>query len=323
MNNTLWIGILAGVMLTGCLLTSAAAQTGPGMMLAPWAEESRMELRGSVGVLGESDTEGGNDVDLTWIESEGRARLNPADGDHDLTFGFNQFALEIDEAGNQLPPRASVQRFSLGGRLGAADGWDIYATGGAGFASDSPFDDGQGWFGTGSVTGVHEINPKEKWIVSLSFDGNRAIFPDVPLPAVAYQVRESDRLVYTLGLPVSRLFWRPHDAVWLNVDYFLPVTFNARINYAMHEQLHLFGALNNRFVRFHQDDGGSTDHQFFEQRRVEAGVNWRVDDHIDLIAAGGFAFDQEFSTGWDVRDTENEVEIDDAVFFRLGVDLTF
>jgi hypothetical protein len=71
------------------------------------------------------------------------------------------------------------------------------------------------------------------------------------------------------------------------------------------------------------DDGGDTDYMFFEQRRLEAGIDWRTCEAASVVVAAGYAFDQEFSAGWDVRDTDGEIEIDAAPYLRVGVDLRF
>jgi hypothetical protein len=62
---------------------------------------------------------------------------------------------------------------------------------------------------------------------------------------------------------------------------------------------------------------------FFEQKRAELGLRWSPVDHVSVVLAGGFAFSQQFRTGWDLRSTERLSEPDDTGYARFAFEMRF
>jgi hypothetical protein len=52
-------------------------------------------------------------------------------------------------------------------------------------------------------------------------------------------------------------------------------------------------------------------------------VRFAVQDNFELLVAGGYAFRQEFSVGFDSRDTGKILEIDDGPFVRIVGRISF
>ena len=61
---------------------------------------------------------------------------------------------------------------------------------------------------------------------------------------------------------------------------------------------------------------------FYSARRVFTGIRW-VTRLADISLGGGYSFDQEFSTGFDLRDTHTVTKVDDTPFVMLRLDGTF
>ena len=168
----------------------------------------------------------------------------------------------------------------------------------------------------------YELDPDAGWQVLINYNGNRTLWPDVPLPGVAYYDRIDD-LSYTLGVPYSSATWQPLDGLTLHVNYAVPLSFNGRIGYEVIEGVELYGKLETRFNAFQLD--GSPEHTriFFRQRRAELGVDWTPCDFARFKLAGGYAFDQEFRTGFDARDLDHLVTVSDEPYVRFAIDLDF
>ena len=89
-----------------------------------------------------------------------------------------------------------------------------------------------------------------------------------------------------------------------------------------------FASYDSRFNAYTLDDDPDNRRLMFSQQRVEAGLTWdgNADNRLPgvlVTIAGGYAFDQEFSRGWDSRDDDTVRDISDEPFLRLGVRMRF
>jgi len=64
----------------------------------------------------------------------------------------------------------------------------------------------------------------------------------------------------------------------------------------------------------------ATDSEDFGQ---VGGVRWTPCREASLVLAGGYAFEQECSGGFDSRENVAYVELSDAPFIRLGLEAMF
>ena len=89
------------------------------------------------------------------------------------------------------------------------------------------------------------------------------------------------------------------------------------------EPVTIYGSFHSETRAFHIV--GDDDHKriFFQQRVAEIGVRWRPCPTCERFVAGGYAFSQEFSRGWDTRDTDEVREISDEPFVRFGGRIRF
>jgi len=302
----------------GLFTAVASAQTGSALVIVPWQTNMHAEANGSVTVFGDGESDRGFDVDLIIAESTGRVRL-PDDADLRLSFGYDVTYIDIEGNDPRLPDRLTDQSVGAGWRIGEWDGWAIDVTAGVGFASDSPYDDGEAYYGMASVVGTKQLDEKSTLRLAIDWDGNRSVFPDVPLPAVLYTRVENEQLTWGLGVPYSMIVWRPTDQFVISGQYFIPFNGAVRAEYFFVKELSVFGSFSSRVERFHVQDGRDNDHLMFRQRRLEAGVTWAPCENFDLTVAGGWAFDQEFSRGWHAISDTDDFDIDDEPYVRFGV----
>jgi hypothetical protein len=311
-----------------CTLTAAAsAQSGPALLVAPWDAEQSVRLSFDALLFGDADVEDTRaDLELTWYEAQGGMRFasprgqaeTPRVGAPGMYVGFDVDYLDLDGG---MSGELTDQSIGVGTWFGQPiNDWQLGVVAGVGYAGENPYAVDEAWYGHATLIARKQVGDDAAWMIMLNYDGNRSIFPDIPLPAIAYQKTVSDRLVYTLGLPRSGVFWRPTDRFFLNANYTVPFTVDAKATYAVTQQVHVYGAFYNRFEAF-AIEGMDDDRLFFSQRRLEGGLEWRVNDNFDLLVAGGYAFGQEFSTGWHAIDTDNQIEVDDTPYLRAGVSI--
>ena len=84
-----------------------------------------------------------------------------------------------------------------------------------------------------------------------------------------------------------------------------------------------YGSYSSTVRGYHLDGDDENRRLFFSQDRLEAGLTFDPAPRWSWTFAGGWAFGQEFTRGFDVRDDETVRELDDAPFLRLALDVSF
>ncbi|MEM8494711.1 MAG: hypothetical protein AAF663_04935 [Planctomycetota bacterium] len=315
------------VLLTiACSALATHAQTDLALMTTPWRAASPIDGGGSVLFLPtEVDAAGGEDVDLSFIRYAARFRPD-LKSDQKLTFAVDQTYLGIETGDALLPERLNNTAVAAGMLLGGFQAfdkpWEWGASIGVGHASSNPFGDGQGWYGLGSVFAQTRLDEASTLMVGVDFNGNRAVFPDLPLPAFVYTTRVNEQLTLALGLPINTLIWTPDD-YWRVQLAAAGIAFNATVDLKLDDFVSLFASYGGDGEGFHVADDDSNRRLFYSAQVVEAGIRFGVTETTSLTFAGGFAFDQEFERGFDLRDTDTVRELDDTAYFRIGGRLEF
>ncbi|MEL7087327.1 MAG: hypothetical protein AAGL98_02615 [Planctomycetota bacterium] len=300
----------------------AGAQVGSALIAVPWPPEQKFSATNYyLGLQTQSETVG-TDTNLTRGVSFGRLRLD-TDNPRALSVGWLYDQIEIDSGDPLLPERLNSTAVAVGMNLGEViEGWDVSVAGGVGHASTLPFGDEDGYYGLGSVVATKRLDPRTALTLLLDFDGSRPVLPDVPLPGIQYSVFVSPRLRYSLGLPFSTIFYQPDDRWTFDVTYLLPLGGRVEAKYKIDDQFTAFARYNATNRAYHLA-GTDNDRIFFEQDRVSLGVEWTPRPGWQWTVAGGWAFDQEFTTGFDTFDGDDLRELDDAEFLRVGLRLDF
>lgn len=313
--------------LLGCVLlfwsASALAQVGSELLL-PFPPEQEFNLQSAALLLGESETDlpGEPGLDLTIYESFGRYEMP--------RLGYSLVHLDVDTDVGDFPDNLTDVAVAAGVYTSRWRGWTIGAVAGVGYAGTDPFDDANAFYGLATLAAVKEIDETTQLAVGLDYSGNRAAFPDVPLPGFAYVKQLDPELQLTLGLPVNAVRWQPTDALLVRGRYTVPDRFDLAVFYDLTKDWQLFLNTETRNEAFHVDGTvfgtdleSDNDRLLFSQRRVEAGVQWSPGEHLAFTAGVGYAFDQEFNTGWDFRDTDELFELSDETYVRGGFEVRF
>jgi hypothetical protein len=333
-NSTIKIAFIAACAFAIALplfaANTATAQTGANLVLLPWENDAQQgQLAHSYSAFGSGHSNGPsatNNFDLQLFETTGRAHVG---NDHTLqapgafNIGFTQVHLDIDTNDPLLPTRLSDTQFAIGKHLFKKGDWDVSAVVGIGFSSSNAYGDSQGHYGRADLIFSKQIDQRSNLTLIANYDGNRSIYPDIPLPAIAYTRQQTDKFQFTVGFPWNRLVWKPKPDVTVKAGFAFPTTFIASTEYQVKSDLQVFLALRNHFNAYHV--AGDLEHRrlFFRQRKVETGMNWTPKKNVTLTAAVGYAFDQKFTRGWDVRDTDTIRKISDEPFVRFGLNLEF
>lgn len=312
------------------LTANAFAQTGPALLLQSWPDaNTHAQVRSDSFFFADGDTDGpagADDFDLAIYDVS--ARVNPDPAADVVRFGFDMTYMDIDSNDPAIPSRLVDQSIAASFGIARQNNWEIGAVVGVGFAGDNPYADGEAVYALADLIASYKIDDSSSVQFILSYNGNRGIFPDTPLPAIAYYHRLSDQFSYTFGLPYSSIHWVPLDRLTVDFSYAVPFTVNGTIDYEFVDHWHVFAAFINRFEAFHLDGDDDNRRLFFTQRRLEIGLRWELATlfeqmDAELILAGGYAFDQEFERGFDARDLRNVRDVSDEPYVRVGLQFGF
>jgi len=300
------------------LAAAAFADTTPALLLKPWAEGERAELSATVEAYLDGSTDAGADFGLRRYATEGRVKFGPAAAGYDVNF------LEISTPDVRLPTRLVDLSIAAGSGFLKKGDWGFLALVGVGAAGDDPLSDSDAIYLRADLIAAKEIDANSHLVILIDFDGNRTVFPDVPVPAFVFHKKVSDTLEYALGIPYSSVVWKPRER-WTIAADILVVALDARlrVTYDLTDAIHLFAAFETDTSGYHIDGGNPDRRLFFRQRHATLGVRWDAGPNVTVSFAGGYAFDRRFSTGWDSRELETVTEISAEVFFVLKGEFHF
>jgi hypothetical protein len=122
------------------------------------------------------------------------------------------------------------------------------------------------------------------------------------------------------GFPYTSVEWRPDDHWTLELRWSIPDDVQIFANYKIGNGLGAFASLRRRIESYHWDDlPDQDDRLFFEQRRAEVGLSYEPIERLRGELAVGYAFSQEFSSGWSSNETTEVADISDEPYIRIGV----
>lgn len=318
-----WV-VGAYISLLVCQAPMASAQTAAGLLLQPWAGDVQVDVApgGWAQASGNTDR-GGADVRLSGYSAAGRWQLSPGDP-LSPTAAVSWHMLDIQSSDPALPERL-VDVSAAGSMLFDLENHSaLRVTLGGGYAGDNAFGDGRAYYGLADAAYSQHLGEHNGYMLLLSYNGNRSIFPDVPLPGFVYWDTLDENTQYTLGFPASSITHRFDGRTTLRATYVLPITINASIEHELDDALTLYARFDSDLNAYTLDSDPDNRRLMFSQKRLEAGVVWRdPDSGIELTAAGGYAFDQSFTRGFDARSDDTVREISDEPYVRFGVGISF
>ncbi len=316
-------------LLSLCVLVAvspALAQNAATALFRPLPEDRAYDFSANYWGQSKGESEQTNrDTRLSSYQATGRFLLDPADRQSPTAaVSWNQ--LNTHSSDPALPD--DLVDVSVAGSITRSldDDWLLSVTAGGGFAGDNAFTDGSAFYGLANITAIRSLGEDRGYMLILDYNGNRSVLPDIPLPGFVYFDRLNDEVAYSIGLPGS-ITWTPDSATTLNAVV-TPGGVSGSIEHEMDDRLTLFGRFDNSVRSFHIDTDAGNRRLFFKQNRVEGGLAWagvQGDSFpgIEFQVAVGYAFDQEFSRGWDTRDDDTVRDISDEPYVRVGMTMGF
>ena len=316
--NILLLALLALPFLCGL----GQAETRSGLMLRPMSKGENVELKVEVNRYLESETDAGFDYGMQLVGTKGKVRLAPELERRSPLLGWDVLYIDTDTADPRIP--ASLTESSVAVGLGFPVGdWIVGFTAGVGFAGDTPYN-GRGWYGLGSVSTTKRVSERDFLQFGIDFDGNRPIFPDSPLPVVLWTRTWSPTLRTSIGFPYFAVTWEP--VRWFAFEFRgIPGIFQTgSLIFRANKKWELFLRYRGASFRFFIDDFSNDDRRlFYTEQRAEIGVTARPLDQMEITLAVGWAFEREFSTGFDVRDTKTVANLEQTPFVGLTASYRF
>ncbi len=319
--HTRWLMILAAIALLGA--APAWAQTGPSLMLQPWTEGQSYEENDYARFINRGSIDRGPGISIQEYGTAARWRVL-GDDPLRLTVGLDLTWLALHTSSPVLPDELIDHALAVGLRLGESDGWAVDVIAGVGYNGGTPYGDGNAWYAKGDIILTRQLDEKSSLQLLLDYNGNRTIFPDIPLPAIAYAHQASDTLGYTIGLPYSSVQWQPLERWTLTGRYAVPSSLEVEAAYEVIDHLELFAGARREIHAYRLTDADQKDRRvFFQQSLVEAGLRWRACAQFELEISGGYAFNQEFRRGFDLRETDRIAGLSDESFVAVQTRFAF
>lgn len=303
------------------LAGSARAQTGPALLLRPLMDKDEIWESGGGGTGFASGHADGADFDMSMLEWSGRVREWGPRYAPRIGWDLTHYVLESDIP--VLDQNLTDVAIAGGLELGTYYDWRAGFTAGVGYAGNAPLGEGDAWYGKATLALGRQINKRITLDLVLDYDGNRSIFPDIPLPGFAWRHQFDPRLSYTIGIPLTSITWRPDDRNTIEIIWALVEQLDIRLTHKLSPKWSLVGLLERRQDAFSVDDIPDHDRLLFQQRRAEVGLFWKPLEHTTLLFAAGYAFGGEFSIGYDQRDSAEVADLSDEPYLRLAFERRF
>lgn len=303
-------------------ISVARAQTDESLVIKPWPEGRIFEGRASAMLFDQAnvDSDPGG-MSLVQVESSSRVRLStkyPVGP----SIGYDYLLLSMSGDHQPIPDQLTDISIGVGTPFTKLGDWFLMAGEGVGYAGDNAFGNDEAWYGKAWIGAGRELSKTSQILVLVDYDGNRNIYPDLPMPGVVYHKTLNDKLDITLG-PIMGATWKPIDRVTIDVAYIIPSRLNVLAKYEPNDQWTIFAQYVDKRYAFHVDELPDHRRLFFEQKRVEAGVTFAPVKWASLTLAGGYAFDQNFDSGWDIRDLDTVADVGDAAYVRFGLEVRY
>jgi hypothetical protein len=327
MRMTLRHGVLA-VMLVGFAACPVLAQSGASLVVRTMPDDVAADSVVDLVVVGQGDTgnpdsdgSGTADVQMSILDIAGR--IHEGATLYRPRVGYDYTLMRIDSDDPVLPDQLVDMAVGVGYALPDMGDYIGGIAIGLGYTGDGPFGDPQAFYGKAAISYGKKLDENREIGLVLDYDGNRTVMPDVPLPGFAYRQRIDNKLNLVAGLPVSSVEWRPYDELMFELVYTMTDRLDIRATHSLTRVLSLYGSFEQRREAFEMDELDDHDRLLFEQRRAEAGIRLKATETTSLLVAGGYAFGQKFSIGYDFGSEDEVADLSDEPYLRLSFESRF
>ncbi|QQE10627.1 hypothetical protein JD969_14105 [Planctomycetota bacterium] len=311
-----------------CFFTSiASAQVGPRLLTDQWRGLHHYgETYDQPILIYGNQTTRNESIDLVYYPSQGKGRTNPQEVEPTWRAGY-KFITVMSTNNFGLPSGLNDLAFQGAYKVGElTDNWHLEIGAGIGSANDGHWDNTEALYGLGDIIVKSQLDPKTILSVGIGYDGNRNLFPDIPLPIVQYHQLINDTFRYRLGL-INGFTWTPNDAFELDADVGMLLSnqllgINASATYSINKNIQFFAQFLNARSGFFLENQG-TQRMFYFANYGLIGGTYVFNEKMDLSAGVGYAFDQRFAQGFDIRHLETFRELNSHFLFFFKLNGTF
>ncbi len=290
-------------------------QVDPRLLSETWhAEEHWADTHDKPLLISHGDDGEGGGVSTFHWDSAGRIKFDRTDGAPVVWMGYRLLTLAVDADVEQIDHNFTDLALALAVRPGI-EGLTLSA--GWGTANDGLFGDRSTYYGTGTID--YRVEPGLH--AGLSYDGNRTLLPQIPLPYLSWEAAPGPDLKLTLGTLESSAVWTPWSFVSISARWGWPTDGSLHAELLLHPKFRFYVEAARRIDGFHQRDHERT-RTFYQLHTAEAGLRW-IASWVDISLGGGLAFGQRYFEGSDLRDREELAEPESRPFVALTIQGTF
>jgi hypothetical protein len=306
------------------LATRSSAQTGPDILIKPWETGQAFDISTEAVLEAANPTQENHadNVQLSVYDAMGRYRIIPSQKAAP-TFGYDVMYVDVDTHDPALPRHLWNASVGFAQPLAEINKWFVVVTGAVGYAGDSPFADPHAVYYTGNLVVGRKFTDDKVLVFALNYDGNRTFVPDIPILAVQYADRFSPNLTYVIGFPNNVITYEPISGLQVVAGWETLSTFSGRVGWEFKKHYELYGSYTDRLTGFHLETLPPDRRLFLQEHRAEAGFRFNITKVFRISLGGGWAFGQEFSTGFDSRGTTPLRHLRDGPFGRALVEIAF
>ena len=330
-----FVGLILGTVLSSTISTQA--QVGPLLSIRPWFDKPMWaETYDDILFFDKGHTKGADEsISTFYWDSAGRIKFWKDEVEPPFSLGYRILTLDNDTDGengfldgqwNDVALTASKQF----GPLFDSD-WNLGLIAGMGTANDGYWNNEDAIYGLGTIDLWTPLSDEASLHTGISFDGNRSLIQDIPLPFVTYQYRIEGELDLAIGIPDTLVKWFFADKWSLTAFYHFPADVLTRVDFEIVEDsgVYLFGSYTRAVRQFNIDDhknrnyfGPDNRRLFFEIDRVTTGVRWAT-KWFDASLGIGYTLDSRYRTGWDMRDLDTVRDLSEEIYASVTLQGTF
>jgi hypothetical protein len=161
------------------------------------------------------------------------------------------------------------------------------------------------------------------WLFSLNYSPTNEIA--YPIPGVAYLYAPSADFQATIGFPFASITYHPIEDLTLQLSYALVRTVHAKATYRIHGPFRIFAGFDWDNESYYLADRLDDQLRFFYyEKRVSAGVEYRLGPHVSFDVSGGYGFDRFYFEGKSYSDRNlNRVDVGDGPFAAFQARIRF
>jgi hypothetical protein len=314
--------LAVAIVSTAALAATARAQTGPELLLKPFPTNELFDGSADGVWMHRAKQEPGDTLQFSEYESSGRFRLMPGN-EASPRIGYDFNYLDSRTNSKIIPHQLSDESVAVGTPIGKYEDWVAGLTLGFGYAGDSAFERGAGFYGKAAIGIGRKFDNGDILGVLIDYNGNRNYFPDFPLPGFAYTHEMQKNLQLVLGIPYSSIHWEPIEHLKFDGGYTLLSDLDANVGYEILPKVTAYAKYEIVRDAFHIEGLPKDRRLLFQTRRAEMGLHWDPCKNCTLTVAGGYAFANRFRTSFDFVETEKLVRFSDQPYVRAGFELRY